>query len=79
MYCSYKFHKTYLYNTDGTGITFIIDGFDELSNELRHSSLFRKLIEGDTLPNASVVVTSRPSTSGCLHQYCTQPNRGSWI
>ena len=64
-----KLVLSYLYSTDGIGITFIIDGFDELSNELRHSSFFRKLIEGDTLPNARVVVTSRPSASGCLHQH----------
>ena len=60
---------SYLQITSGTGITFIIDGFDELSNELRHSSFFQELIEGDTLPNARVVVTSRPSASGCLHQH----------
>ena len=59
---------SFLYSTDGIGITFIIDRFDELSNELRHSSFFRGLIEGDTLPKARVVVTSRPSASGCLHQ-----------
>ena len=58
-----------LHTTDGAGVTFIIDGFDELSNELRHTSFFRKLIEGDTLPNARVVVTSRPSASACLHQH----------
>ncbi|XP_065900930.1 protein NLRC3-like [Dysidea avara] len=57
-----------LHNTNGAGVTFIIDGFDELSNELRHTSFFRKLIEGDTLHNARVVVTSRPSASACLHQ-----------
>ena len=60
---------SFLYSTDGIGITFIIDGFDELSNELRHSSFFRELIEGDILPKSRVVVTSRPSASGCLHQH----------
>ena len=60
---------SFLYSTDGTGITFIIDGFDELSNELRQSSFFTELIEGDILPNARVVVTSRPSASGCLHYH----------
>ena len=59
---------SYLHNTNGAGVTFIIDGFDELSNELRHTSFLRKLIEGDTLHNARVVVTSRPSASACLHQ-----------
>ena len=60
---------SYLHTTDGAGVTFIIDGFDELSNKLRATSFFRKLIEGDALPNARVVVTSRPSASACLHQH----------
>jgi len=56
----------YLQSNNGTGVTFIIDGFDELSTELREASFFRNLIEGDILPNARVVVTSRPSASACL-------------
>ena len=59
--------ESYLQTTSGAGITIIIDGFDEVSNELHHSLYFRELIEGDTLPNARVVVTSRPTASGCLH------------
>ena len=34
---------SYLHTTNGTGVTFIIDGLDELSIELRHTSFFRKL------------------------------------
>ena len=60
---------SYLHTSNGAGVTFIIDGFDELGNELRHTSFFRELIEGDTLPNARVVVTSRPSVSACLLQH----------
>ena len=59
----------YLQDTDGVRITLIIDGFDELSGELCHTSFFRKVIEGDVLYNSRVVVTSRPSASACLHQY----------
>ncbi|XP_065917638.1 protein NLRC3-like [Dysidea avara] len=59
----------YLHAANGAGFTFIIDGFDELSNKLQSKSLFRKLIEGDVLPNARVVITSRPFVSACLHQY----------
>ena len=59
----------YLQDTDGIGVTLIIDGFDELSGELCHTSFFRKVIEGDVLYNSRVVVTSRPSASACLHQY----------
>ena len=59
---------SYLQNNNGAGVTLIIDGFDELSTELRQTSFFRKLIEGDVLHNVRVVVTSRPSASACLHQ-----------
>jgi len=64
-----KFVCKYLTKTDGVKTTFIIDGFDELSNVLRHKSVFRRLIEGESLPKARVVVTSRPSASACLHQH----------
>jgi len=60
---------SYLQNNNGVGVTLIIDGFDELSTELRQTSFFRRLIEGDVLHNIRVVVTSRPSASACLHQY----------
>ena len=60
---------SYLQSNNGVGVTLIIDGFDELSTELRQKSFFRKLIEGDVLYNVRVVVTSRPSASACLHQY----------
>ena len=43
---------SYLHTTTGDGVTFIIDGFDELSNKLRHTSFFRKLIDGDILPKS---------------------------
>ena len=56
-----------LLKSHGVGVTLIIDGFDELSNELRRDSFFRELIEKRSLPKAKVVVTSRPSASACLH------------
>ena len=56
-----------LVKNHGADITLIIDGFDELSTELRQYSFFRKLIEKKALPKAKIVVTSRPSASACLH------------
>ena len=58
---------TYLEDKHGDGVTLIIDGFDELSTELRDYSFFRKLIEKRSLPKAKILVTSRPSASACLH------------
>ena len=57
-----------LIKNHGADVTLIIDGFDELSTELRDESFFRDLIEKESLPCAKVVVTSRPSASGCLHE-----------
>ena len=59
---------SYLQNNNGVGVTLIIDGFDELSTELRQVSF---LIEGDVLYSVRIVVTSQPSASVCLHQ-CVQ-------
>ena len=58
---------SYLEDKHGVGVTLIIDGFDELSTELRRDSFFRELIEKRSLPKAKIVVTSRPSASTCLH------------
>ena len=51
----------------GADITIIIDGFDELSMELRQKSFFRQIIDKEVLPKAKIVVTSRPFASACLH------------
>ena len=56
-----------LIKNHGAYTTLIIDGFDELSTELRRESFFRKLIEKGSLSSARIVVTSRPSASACLH------------
>ena len=58
---------SYLEDKHGVGVTLIIDGFDELSTELRRDSFFRELIEKRSLPETKIVVTSRPSASACLH------------
>ena len=58
---------SYLEDKHGVGVTLIIDGFDELSTELRQESYFRELIEKRSLAKAKIVVTSRPSASACLH------------
>ena len=58
---------SYLEDNHGAGVTLIIDGFDELSTKLRQESFFRDLIEKTCLPDAKIVVTSRPSASACLH------------
>ncbi len=55
-------------------VFFIFEGWDELSPELRsiNTSLFMDIIAGFKHPDASVLVTSRPSVSGELHDYFTE-------
>ena len=65
--CKVEQLYSYLEDKHGVGVTLIFDGFDELSNELRHDSFFRELIEKKSLPKAKIVITSRPSASACLH------------
>ena len=55
-------------------VLFILDGWDELHNDLREDSIFRKLIEDDQaekhgLDKSAVIVTSRPVASGDLHKF----------
>ena len=60
---------------DGQGVLFILDGWDELSPHLQQNSIFRKLVQPKfsheiPLHKSAVIVTSRPISSGDLHQIC---------
>ena len=59
--------QDYLEDNHGKDVTFIIDGFDELSSELRKRSFFKELIQKEVFTKSRIVVTSRPSASICLH------------
>ena len=50
----------------GKGILFLLEGWDELSETSRHYSLFTELISGNLLPDATIVITSRPSATDSL-------------
>ena len=55
----------------GKGVLIICDGFDELPREERQAdSVFIKLIRGKVLPEAKIIVTSRPSVSADLWSQC---------
>ena len=51
----------------GQAVLFIFDGFDELSEEMRESSLVRDIIKGRILPLSSFVVTTRPISAESLY------------
>ena len=52
--------------TNGRGVLWILDGWDELPPQLQQDSIFHKLIKR-MLSECSVIVTSRPISSGDLH------------
>ena len=62
--CIYENHDVpycvkWVEQSNGEGVVFIFDGWDELSDEHKKSSLISKIISGQMLYNCSVIVTSR--------------------
>ena len=56
---------------DGKGVLIILDGFDELPRDKRENgSVYIQLIKGKLLPEATVIITSRPSVSAELMKLC---------
>ena len=52
--------------TNGRGVLWVLDGWDELPPHLQRYSIFHKLVRR-MLSESSVIVTSRPISSGDLH------------
>ena len=57
----------HLLQTEGKDLTIIIDGYDEMSEEDRTTSLVAKIINRNVLPECGLVITSRPTASLHLH------------
>lgn len=43
----------------GENILLIIDGYDELGNELKKESLYQKIVDNEVLPKSTVIITCR--------------------
>ena len=55
----------------GKGMLIVCDGFDELPREQRQEgSVYIDLLKGRLLPEAAIIVTSRPSVSADLRRLC---------
>ena len=56
---------------EGKGMLIVCDGFDELPREQRQEgSVYIDLLKGRLLPEATIIVTSRPSVSSDLWSLC---------
>ena len=56
--------------SQGRGILFVLDGFDELPKQRQQNGFILNLIKGRVLPKSTVLVTSRPSATGELLTSC---------
>ena len=58
--------KEYAQQNNGEGLVLILDGWDELPNQLQTESLFSDIVFGKsgTFLNSTIIVTSRPTCSG---------------
>ena len=61
--------------SQGKGILFILDGFDEFPKNLQRTSFHLDLIKGYSLPESTVLVTSRPSATAQLLTSCRPQKR----
>ena len=52
----------------------VFDGFDEMSNEIKEKSIFRRILDGRLAPRSSFVVTIRPISAESLYHAWT----GEW-
>ena len=57
----------YLLNSKGQQLCIVMDGFDEYPNTLQKNSFIVNIIKGVILPEAMVVITSRPTATVSLH------------
>ena len=65
----------YIIITGGHGLLLILEGFDEAPASKRTmDSIFVRLFRGQELPNATVILTTRPSASAELRQFCDSVN-----
>ena len=54
----------------GNRTAFLLEGYDELPQEMQENSIFVRVIDGEILPKAGVIITSRPSASDILFKHC---------
>ena len=57
--------------SQGSGVLFILDGFDELPKTLQKEGFLLNLMKGHVLPASTVLVTSRPSATAELLTSCS--------
>ena len=60
-----------LFDNGGKDLTILLDGFDELPEELQKNSLVADIIKRQVLPQCGLVLSSRPHASKIFHNKAT--------
>lgn len=58
-------------NNAGSGVLFIMDGWDELPKPTPADHIIKRIIHREVLPESTIVITSRPTSSVVLHNFLT--------
>ena len=53
--------------SNGHGVLFVLDGWDELPRNSPGYSIIKDLMMGEQLQGCAIIITSRPTSSGTLH------------
>ena len=61
----------YFLGNNGKTLTFLLDGYDELPEEVRDNSLIADILNRQVLPDCGLVVSSRPHASVLLRKQAT--------
>ena len=59
--------EQYLYSNRGSNLVIILDGYDETSENVKQNSLIADIIHRRELPKCTLVISSRPLSTGQLH------------
>ena len=57
---------------NGNGCLILLDGFDELPDDLQRDSIMKQIISGETLEGASVIITTRSTAAKRLYNVCNR-------
>ena len=78
LFCSNKAVRQEVYDdvdrANGQSLLIILEGYDEMPQHMQQNSIFSEIIRGNILSQASVMVTSRPSSSQTVRHLCPIEN-----
>ena len=57
----------HLYETQGVDLVLVLDGYDEINEDVRQNSLIADIIDHKVLPKCFLIITSRPAAAMQLH------------